>query len=202
MSVLAALADGRALPVGALAAETGLSPRAVREQVAALVAEGRVEVIVSGPYRYFRSAPDARADVAGFVVRSLREGTPAYDLRLARRCYGHRGAARRCRDRRAAYLRVDRGGERGRRPWRAGGLAVHGRRLAGGVVDSEPYRVTGAGLVGLGALGVRMPARLGEVRCCVDWTEQRHLLAGPLGPRCSTPSWRSAGSGSRRPRGR
>jgi uncharacterized protein YhfF len=178
MTVLGALADGRALPVGTLAAETGLSPAAVRGQIAMLVADGLVETIVSEPYRYHRLTGAADAGPP-FVVRSLREGSPAYDLRLARRCYGH--LAGRLGVAVTDALRTHGWVEGASGDVDLAGLAARGRRLAGGVLDADPYRLTTEGAAGLGALGVRLPARLGEVRCCVDWTEQRHHLAGPLG---------------------
>jgi hypothetical protein len=48
------------------------------------------------------------------------------------------------------------------------------------VLDPVGYTVTMRGVGLLDRIGV--PAREGSVvRCCVDWTEQRYHLAGPLG---------------------
>lgn len=55
-----------------------------------------------------------------------------------------------------------------------------GIRPAGGVLDPVGYTISDHGAAMLTELGV--PARPDElVRCCVDWSEQRHHIAGPLG---------------------
>ena len=46
------------------------------------------------------------------------------------------------------------------------------------------YRLTPAGVRELGAFGIdfdSLPARRPMIRYCVDWSEQRHHLAGSLG---------------------
>lgn len=57
---------------------------------------------------------------------------------------------------------------------------VRGARLAG-VADELDYRLTAIGHQELSTLGAVLPPRLGAVRCCIDWTEQLHHIAGPLG---------------------
>lgn len=55
-----------------------------------------------------------------------------------------------------------------------------GDRPAGGVLDPIAYTLTAEGaraFTGMGAEPPRNPA----VRCCVDWTEQRHHMAGAAG---------------------
>ena len=59
--------------------------------------------------------------------------------------------------------------------------AVRGDRIAGGVSDEADYSITTQGRRELPAMGVVLPPALGAVRCCIDWTEQRHHIAGPLG---------------------
>ena len=54
-------------------------------------------------------------------------------------------------------------------------------RLVGGVSDEVDYRLTDAGRDKLTALGAALSPKLAAVRCCIDWTEQRHHIAGPLG---------------------
>lgn len=57
---------------------------------------------------------------------------------------------------------------------------LRGDRLAGGLLDPVTYQLTEPGRRVLRQLGVAAPPA-GVVRCCVDWTEQRHHVAGPLG---------------------
>jgi hypothetical protein len=64
------------------------------------------------------------------------------------------------------------------------------RLVAAGLVTVRPegrskfYRLTPRGETALGVIGVDLaavPARRPAVRYCLDWSEQRHHLAGPLG---------------------
>ena len=110
-------------------------------------------------------------------VRSLREGTRAAALRLARRCYDHIGG-------RLGVAVTDALRNSGSVEGPDGTpdlAAVRGDRLCGGVSDEVDYRLTDTGRARLAELGAVLPARLGAVRCCIDWTEQRHHIAGPLG---------------------
>jgi DNA-binding transcriptional ArsR family regulator len=187
--VLAALADGRALPASVLAAEAGVAPSTASEHLARLVAGGAVSVERSGRHRYYRLANDevaaaleALAAVAPLQpVRSLRESTRAGLLRRARTCYDHLAgrlgvAVTEALVDRRALVRTDgvRGVGRG-----------DGDRLAA-PVPIHPYELGPRAGAVFGALGVD----LGEVgaggrrpllRFCVDWSEQRHHLAGALG---------------------
>lgn len=183
--ILLALADGRALAASVLAAEAGVRASSASAHLRKLTERGLIEVLATGRYRYYRLAsPDVArlVEVIGRLapaqpVRSLREGTRAHALRLARRCYDHIGG-------RLGVMVTDALRERGllEGPDGTPNLAeVTGDRLCGGVRDEVDYRVTEAGRAALAALGVVMPAKLGAVRCCIDWTEQRHHIAGPLG---------------------
>lgn len=183
--ILLALADGRALPASVLAAEAGVGASTASGHLRKLTERGLLEVLVTGRYRYYRLAS---ADVARLIevigrlaptapVRSLREGTRAHALRLARRCYDHIGG-------RLGVAIVDALRQRGlvEGPDGVPDLrAVRGDRLCGGVSDEVDYRLTDTGRGTLAALGAVLPPRLGAVRCCIDWTEQRHHIAGPLG---------------------
>jgi hypothetical protein len=93
------LADGRALPASVLASEAGVGASTASGHLRKLTERGLLEVLVTGRYRYYRLA---NADVARLVevigrlaptapVRSMRDGTRAHALRLARRCYDHIG---------------------------------------------------------------------------------------------------------------
>jgi DNA-binding transcriptional ArsR family regulator len=114
--VLAALGDGRALPASMLASDAGVAASTASEHLARLVKAGLLTVERHGRHRYFRLAGPHVSDLLEALarvappapVRSLREGTRAQALRLARTCYDHL-AGRRGGDGLAAGTRVDRG---------------------------------------------------------------------------------------------
>ena len=110
-------------------------------------------------------------------VRSLREGTRAHALRLARRCYDHIGGRLRVAITDALRQRGLLEGPDGTPDL----VGVRGDRISGEVTDEVDYRLTTERHQELATLGAVLPARLGAVRCCIDWTEQRHHIAGPLG---------------------
>src|SRR5581483_2635497 len=109
-------------------------------------------------------------------VTSLREGTKAHAIRLARRCYDHIGGR----------LGVALTGAFLREGYLAGhdGSVDFGRmtgdRPAGGVLDPIAYTLTAEGAQAFTSIGAQ-PPRNPAVRCCVDWTEQRHHMAGAAG---------------------
>jgi hypothetical protein len=107
---------------------------------------------------------------------SLREGTKANALRKARRCYDHIGGLLGVAVT-TAFLR------NGYLTGHDGSVDLDrmtGDRPAGGVLDPVAYTLTDDGARALGDLGGE-PPRNRAVRCCVDWTEQRHHVAGPVG---------------------
>jgi DNA-binding transcriptional ArsR family regulator len=183
--ILLALADGRALPASVLAAEAGVRASTASGHLRKLTERGLIEVLPTGRYRYYRLAgPDVArlVEILGRLapvqpVRSLREGTKAHALRLARRCYDHLGG-------RLGVTITDALRDQGmiEGPDGTPDLAeLRGDRLAGGVTDEMDYRLSEYGRQRLAALGAVLPPKLGAVRCCIDWTEQRHHIAGPLG---------------------
>jgi DNA-binding transcriptional ArsR family regulator len=95
--ILLALADGRALPAGVLAGEAGVSAGTASSHLNKLCAAGMLEVFRTGRYRYYRLAGDEVGQLIETVarlapaqpIRSLREGTRAHAIRLARCCYNH-----------------------------------------------------------------------------------------------------------------
>jgi DNA-binding transcriptional ArsR family regulator len=183
--VLLALDDGRALPASVLADEAGVSRSTASSHLAKLTEAGLLRVEAHGRHRYYRLAgPQVGELLEALVrlspprpVRSLREGTRAARLRSARTCYDHL----------AGRL----------------GVAVMAALLERGVLiggdgrydpsrdahdsPSNPghdvrYELTGAGQEFLTELGVVLPTSGRPlIRYCVDWTEQRHHLAGGLG---------------------
>lgn len=188
--VLTALADGRALPASMLAAEAGLSPQGVSAHLAKLRAAGLVEVEKSGRNRYYRLAGPAVADVIEALarlaparpVRSLREGTRAQALRAARTCYDHL-AGRLGTAVTAALL------DQGALATTDGDPTTRRRATdpLSAQLTEHPYELGPRAGDVFGDLGVDLPALRADrsrrplLRFCLDWTEQRHHLAGRLG---------------------
>jgi DNA-binding transcriptional ArsR family regulator len=185
--VLTALMDGRALPASRLAAEADVAPSTVSEHLARLLAAGLVTVQPEGRSRFYRLAS---ADVAEALeamarispvqpIRSLRQGSHARAPREARTCYNHL-AGRLGTGLLAGFLSdgLIGGGDGRHHPDRV----VHDRLSAPG--RDLSYRLTPRGETVLGEIGVDLDAVLARrpaVRYCLDWSEQRHHLAGPLG---------------------
>jgi DNA-binding transcriptional ArsR family regulator len=183
--ILMALGDGRALPASVLAGEAGIAASTASGHLARLVDGGLLAAERHGRHRYFRLAGPEVGELIETVariappapIRSLRQGTRAEAVRAARTCYDHL-AGRLGTAIMAAML------ERG--VLAGGDGAFHpeaGDRLSapGGDV---PYEVTPAGAGWLADLGIEVGAIGGRrplVRYCVDWSEQRHHLAGALG---------------------
>lgn len=185
--VLMALLDGRALPASVLAAEAGVAASTVSEHLAQLVGAGLLTVHRQGRARYFRLAGSPVAEAlealarisAPEPIRSLRQGTRAHALRRARTCYDHL-AGRLGVAVMSAMLEhgLLTGGDGRYRPEEAVAdrLSTPGSDLT--------YRLTPRGRETLAALGIDLAAGNDNkqmIRYCVDWSEQRHHLAGALG---------------------
>jgi len=187
--IVMALADGRALPASVLASEAGIAASTASEHLAKLLDAGLLAVEQHGRHRYYRvedprvlRAVEALSELAPAPpVRSLREGTRAQQLRAARLCYDHL-AGRLGVALMASLLELG---------VLAGGDGLHHPETAPADRLSAPghdvdYRVTPHGERFLAdELGIDV-AELGRgrrplVRYCLDWSEQRHHLAGALG---------------------
>jgi DNA-binding transcriptional ArsR family regulator len=183
--VLVALADGRALPAGRLAQEAGVAASTVSNHLSILLDHGLVTVHQQGRHRYYRLAsPHVEGVLEALAlvspptpITSLREHTRSHALRAGRTCYRHL----------AGQLGVQLFGHLIANGWVAGG---DGRHHPGQTADqlsgpgtSNRYRLTKPGAVTLAAWGID-PAVLSQtspLRYDIDWTEQAHHLAGPLG---------------------
>ena len=171
-AILTVLLDGRALPAGELARVAGLTPTAASGHLGKLV-EGRlVTVQNAGRHRYYRLAGAAVAT----AIEALAQLTPrpvclalpplspaARALRHARSCYNHL----------AGELAVD----------VAQALEARGYLLRG---PDRRYELGGEAarrwFAGQGIdVGSLHAGRCGVARQCLDWTERRPHLAGPLG---------------------
>jgi len=170
-AILAALCDGRAQPASALAYAARVTPQSASNHLAKLLEGGLLAVEVEGRHRYYRLAsPQVAAAMEALAhlaprVRSLDAPltSKARRLRFGRSCYDHL----------AGRL----------------GVAVAAELEARFYLASDPaskrYAVTAAGRRWLHELGVEVdalkPTAAGLARRCLDWTERRHHLAGPLG---------------------
>jgi hypothetical protein len=181
--MLLALADGRALPASVLADEAGVAPSTASSHLSRLLDAGLVTVVARGRYRYYRLAGQPVGELIETLsrlappepVRSLRQGTRAHQLRRARTCFDHLAG-------RLGVAVTDRlvscGALRARPADHDGPLVAHGS--AHGALDQAGYTLAPAGSRLMSDLGA--PLEAGSwVRCCVDWTEQRHHTAGPHG---------------------
>lgn len=194
--VLLALGDGRALAAGVLAAEAGVAPSTASAHLAKLTAAGLLRVERHGRHRYYRLTSARVGELLEVMmrlapprpVRSLREGSRAAALRAARTCYDHL-AGRLGVEIMAAMLAAGRltGGDGTYDP-----ATAYGDRPSAYGSDID-YTLTDSGRAFLDDLGVRLPPRRTAVRYCVDWSEQRHHLAGGVGrgllDRLTTLAW-------------
>jgi DNA-binding transcriptional ArsR family regulator len=164
-----ALAGGEARPAGELAARAGVSAQTASNHLAKLIAGRILRVEQQGRWRYYRLAG---ADV-GHAVEALAVVAPPLPQALA--VDGMAAAARRLKNARTCYSHL------------AGRLGV---ALADALIaehwledDGRCYRLTPAGTRSLCALGIDVVVRdaPAPARRCLDWTERRPHVAGPVG---------------------
>lgn len=170
--MLWALMGGLALPAGELAMSANVAPQTASEHLSKLLEAKLLRAEVQGRHRYYRLASpevaaviEALATVAprtsGSTLDEARETNP---LRFARTCYNHF----------AGTLAVEITETLEKR-----GILVPAR--------DKGYRVTNQGRLWFEKLGIRIrledikSGRTAVARSCLDWTERRHHLAGPLG---------------------
>ena len=165
VSIVSALMDGQARPATELARIAGVSPSTGSEHLALLTRGGLLRVDQHGRHRYHRLANDAVArafeSLSLLTTRPVRSasidpGDAAF--RRARTCYRHL----------AGELGVSLVDALLERRWV--------RR------DGTRYTLTAAGPREANARGLLVEADgFVEGRACLDWTERRDHLAGPLG---------------------
>jgi DNA-binding transcriptional ArsR family regulator len=169
-AMLAALLDGQALPAGELAYASGITAQTASSHLAKLLSGGLLAVESEGRHRYYRLAGSHVAQAIEHLstilpaepARRRHLSSQQKELRFARRCYDHL----------AGQL----------------GVAVaDGLQRRGFIVPTpgKRFELTAAGgewftRNGLD-LSVLKSSPRGLARQCLDWTERRHHLAGPLG---------------------
>ena len=171
-AILSALCDGRAQPAGALAYAARVTPQSASNHLAKLLEGGLLAVESEGRHRYYRLAsPQVAAAIEALAhlappIRSLDAPltSKVRRLRFSRSCYDHL----------AGRLGVAVAAE----------LEARGYLVAADQA-SKRYAVTTHGHRWLQELGIDVtalkPTAAGVARRCLDWTERRHHLAGPLG---------------------
>ena len=190
--VLIALSDGRALPASVLATEAGVTAQAASAQLSRLQAAGLLAVEQSGRHRYYRLATSEVAAILEALaqlapaqpVRSLRQSTRAAALRSARACYDHLAGKLGVHVTQAlidhqALTPTDGIPDTRRRS---------GDRLSSQLPE-HPWVLGPSAAEVFTSLGVpadrlvadRRASRRPLLRFCLDWSEQRHHLAGRLG---------------------
>lgn len=182
--ILLALDDGRTLPASRLAAEAGVSASTASSHLSKLTEAGLLAVEAHGRHRYYRLAGpevarliEALQQLAPVApVRSLRQGTRAQALREARTCYDHLAG-------RLGVTLMSALIQRGHLTRGDGTfdptLAQQDKRIGYG--HDVDYSLTESGDEFLADFGVHAPPGRRLVRYCIDWSEQRHHLAGALG---------------------
>jgi len=190
--ILLALGDGRALPATVLADDAGVAASTASAHLSRLVKGGLLRVERHGRHRYFRLAgPEVGELIEALArisppapVRSLKQGSKAHAVRFARTCYDHLAGMLGTKLMEALLERdVLTGGDGVFDPDSAGA-----DRLASPGHDFD-YRLTPAGVRELQGFGIdfdSLPPRRPLIRYCVDWSEQRHHLAGSLGAAIAT----------------
>jgi DNA-binding transcriptional ArsR family regulator len=170
-AIVLSLMDGLALPAGELASIANVAPQTASGHLARLIDGGLLSVEQQGRHRYYRlSSPEVADAIEALLVLTARprERTgsrypvTAGSLAHARTCYAHL----------AGWLGVQIAEELERRAL----LRVSG---------PKHYSVTARGRTWFQSVGIEL---LDEIRVpdkfarrCLDWTERRHHVAGPLG---------------------
>jgi len=159
-AMLARLMDGRSWTATELAKAAGVAPSTGSSHLARLLDQGWIVVHPQGRHRYFRLADEGIASFLesfACISHSPRARTPGERqacaaLRACRLCYDHL----------AGRL----------------GVAFTQSLLDRQWLDAS-FQLTGAGGDGLEARGLGLAVQPG--RGCMDWSERRLHLAGPLG---------------------
>ena len=165
--MLLSLMDGQQRPATELAQLGRITPQTASAHLRLLVESGALKVAPQGRHRYYRLASDDWAEtletLAALDLRNLPRGAasqkPATPLARARLCYKHL----------AGSLAVAWAENLDDKSWLQGD-GIHTHLSASGF----------AALCKHGLLDAGDQVRRLSARPCLDWTERRHHLAGPL----------------------
>lgn len=167
VAMLLSLLHGLARPASELARIAGVAPSTASAHLQRLTAGRLLRVEQRGRHRYYMLADDRVADA--LEALALHVGAPARIVRQSPACDDALVTARTCYRHLAGQL----------------GVAWFGALEHEGFVQERrgTVRLTRAGLAHLGSLGLDLPGSGGEVagKSCLDWTERRNHLGGPLG---------------------
>lgn len=170
LAMLVSLLDGRARPAGELARAAGVTAQTASSHLGKLLDGGLLAVETEGRHRYYRLsgghvalALENLAAIGPHDPAPARSTAPnARALRFARCCYDHLAGQM--------------------------GVAVTQRLQARGLLVAEAdkqFSITPDGHAWFAGIGLDTdalkPGRRGVARQCLDSTERRHHLAGPLG---------------------
>lgn len=167
-NMLSALMSGLALTAGELAREANVSAQTASAHLAKLREANLVTMVVQGRHRYFKLAgSDVAAALEGLMdlaarIGNLRARPGPKDaaMRTARICYDHLAGA--------------------------AGVKLYDGLIAQGAIIASPegLSMSPAGRTRFIAEGIEIDAieRTGKMTCraCLDWSERRAHLAGPL----------------------
>ena len=163
-----ALLDGRALTASELAVAARITPQTASTHLAKLTEAGLLSMARQGRHRYFRFAsPRVTGMIDGIVAVALERRPPYRPLSRQARALN---AARMCYDHLAGRLSVE--------------LTDSFVARDYVVLDDEVAEITRAGTRFLTEFGVEAPLRSTRrhyCRLCLDWTERRPHIAGPVG---------------------
>lgn len=170
LSMLAALAEGQALPAGELARRAGVHPATATAHLRRLIDGGLIVVRSQGRHRYHElagpqvaAAVEALAQLAPPVaVHSLRTERASRVLAEARTCYDHLAGRR--------------------------GVELRDRLMSNGALvmtNDRDHQLTDVGRslvrdLGVSVADLEKTRRRNFARVCVDWTQRRPHLAGAL----------------------
>jgi DNA-binding transcriptional ArsR family regulator len=167
-AILWALLDGRALTAHELAFAARVTPQTASTHLAKLTEAGLLTPLRQGRHRYFRLASPKVVDMLDAIVAVALENRPHYrplshqaqELSAARICYVHL----------AGRLAVDLTD------------ALTAREYI--ILSDDAAEFTPAGTRFLAEFGIDLPALSSAPRfckICIDWTERRPHIAGPVG---------------------
>ena len=168
-TILLSLVDGRNRPAGELAHLAHVTPATASEHLAKLIAGGLVAVEPHGRFRYYRLASSRLAEaletlaaiaspLPAAAVQDQKQTTP---IRRARLCYDHL----------AGTL----------------GVQITDALVTEGTLalEDRAFVLSDSGRTAFAGLGIDLDALSGQGRrlgrACLDWSERRYHLAGPLG---------------------